>query len=222
MKKHSIDNMKRTMFCFIFTCSFFIASAQDGSVQQGTNNIGFMIRLGIYNTVATDKSNTTSVSNQSNGRAGDANYALSYDRGLNDRLTVGGQFRYDGYILGKDTSATQLNVAWGVDIDADAAYHFVRSQHTDLYVQELVGYTYIKLADDNLNYQGVYTASGLAYGLELGARFYFGNHFGIHLNFGYSGYDYPSGTAASVGGYTQNISLFFSGSTYGIGLCYKF
>ncbi len=133
---------------------------------------------------------------------------------------MGGQFRYNSFIIGKDSSAQQLNVAWGIDFGPDAAFHFVRTGHTDLYIQAFAGFAYLKLANTNLAYQGIFTAGGLTYGLELGARFYIGNHIGILLNIAYSGYDYPNGTATG-GGSSENLRLFFTGSTYGTGLCYR-
>ncbi len=135
---------------------------------------------------------------------------------------MGGQFRYNSFILGKDTSAQQVNVAYDVDVCADATYHFVRSEHTDLYIQAMVGFAYLRIANTNIQYQGVISAAGITYGIELGGRFYIGDHFGIQLNFAYSGYEYPSGNEADLGGYSEGVSLFFTGSTYGAGLCYKF
>lgn len=190
-------------------------------VQQGTDIFGVGVKLGIYNLTTTllnpppGATNTTST-----GRAGVLIYPFSFDYAISDRITVGGEFRYNSFLIGKDTSSQQLNVAWGVDLCPEAAFHFVRTQHTDLYIQLSAGYAYIKLANTNITNQGVFTASGITYGLELGARFYIGNHIGIMLNVGYSGYDYPNGTAKG-GGNTENFSLLLSGSTYGVGLCYK-
>lgn len=210
----------RTILCASFLLfSFSFSYAQ--SIQQGTDIFGVGMRLGIYNITVTDKNPPEGATNtSSNGRAGDIIYPFSFDRGLNDRITVGGQFRYNSFILAKDTSATQINEAYGIDLGIHGAFHFVRSEHTDLYVQLLLGYAYLYLADNNFSNQGNVTASGISYSLELGARFYIGNHIGIMLNIAYASYDYPDGTAKG-GGYTKNMSLFFTGSTYGIGLCYR-
>lgn len=208
--------------CFsFFIFNFSLTNAQ--CLEQGTNIIGVGARLGIYNLTSTELNPPAGATNTTGtGRAGMIIYPFSFDHAINDRFTVGGQFRYNSFIIGKDTSAQQLNVAWGMDLCANAAFHFVRSQHVDLYIQAYAGYAYLKLANTNLAYEGVFTANGITYGLELGARFYIGNHIGILLNFAYSGYYYPNGTANGSGGSTENLSLFFTGSTYGTGLCYRF
>lgn len=203
----------------LFVASSGIIYSQ--SVEQETNIIGLNIRLGIFNTTVTDKGNNN---NSGTGRAGYVQYVALYDRGINDRITVGGQFRYNAFIIGKDTSAAQnqIDVAYGFDLCAYGAFHFVRSAHVDLYAGADLGYSYLKLANTNLNDQGVYKASGLAYNIDIGARFYIGDHFGIALVIGYAGYYYPNGTATGSGGATDNLALTLGGSTYGIGLCYKF
>ncbi len=219
MKQSNIIKFKILFWCMIFLSMPALTNAQ--CLQQGTDIFGLGIRLGIYNTSITELNPPAGATNTTGtGRAGDVIYPFSFDRAISDRITVGGQFRYNSFIIGKDTSAKQLNVAWGIDVCPEAAFHFVRTQHTDLYIQLNAGYAFIKLANTNLGYQGVFTASGIAYGMELGARFYIGNHVGIALNLAYSGYDYPSGTMEG-GGSTQNFSLFFTGTTYGIGLCYR-
>lgn len=210
--------MRTKIFCTLSALFFTATSVYAQSIAQGTDIIGLGIRLGVYNTIVHDKGNNTS----SNGRAGDFIYPISFDKGISDRLTIGAQFRYNSFILAKDTTGNQINQAYGIDLGVDGAFHLVRSQHTDLYIQAFLGYGYLKLANTNLNNQGTYTASGVTYGLELGARFYLGDHFGILLNFGYAGYYYPNGVAKGLGGASDHLSIFFTGTTYGTGLCYKF
>jgi hypothetical protein len=205
-----------TLFLFIFSGVNY-----SQSVEQGANIIGLSVRLGLFNTTVVDKTNNNA---SNSGRAGYAQYLVSLDHGINDRFTVGSQFRYNEFIIGKDTTKnqSQINVASGFDLCAYGAFHFVRSEHVDLYTGIALGYSYLKLANTNLNSQAVYKANGLAYNIDIGARFYLGNHFGIALTLGYAGYYYPNGTATVSGGATDNFSISFSGSTYGLGLCYKF
>ena len=213
--------MLKKSFSLLFIL-FTIASVQAQSIEEGSNIVGFGVRLGIYNTTLTNQNPPSGTNPNSYGQTGDIIYHLSYDRGMNDHFTVGGQFRYNSFIVAKDTSATEINVAYSIELDIDAAYHFVRSEHTDLYIQALAGGSYIRIANTNINNQVVFTAEGISYGLELGARFYIGDHFGIQLNFAYSGCYYPDGTIASLGGSSEKDSFLLTGSTYGLGLCYKF
>src|ERR1700722_8766659 len=173
--------IKKNLWAISLLLAVFTVQAQ--SIEDGTNIIGLGIRLGVYNMTVTYNPPAPNPSYKLNGQAADVIYPISYERGINDHLTLGGQFRYNSFILGKDTAATQINVAYGIDVYVDAAYHFVRSEHTDLYIQALAGFGYLKIANTNINNQGVLTAAGIAYGAELGARFYLGNHIGILLNF---------------------------------------
>ncbi|HXB12938.1 MAG TPA: outer membrane beta-barrel protein [Bacteroidia bacterium] len=212
--------IKKTLLATSLLVASFAAQAQ--SIEDGTNIIGLGVRLGIYNLQITYKPSPPAPSSTNKGQTGSLIYPISYERGINDHITVGGQFRYNSFILAKDTSAQQINVAYDIDACVNGAYHFVRSEHTDIYLQAMVGFAYLKIANTNVQYQGVISAGGITYGLELGARFYIGDHFGIQINFAYSGYEYPSGNEAALGGYSEAVSLFFTGSTYGAGLCYKF
>jgi len=204
---------------FIITAIVIIAWGNSFAqcMHDSTNIIGVNLGLGVYNIVLNDKGYNSS----NNGRTGEVDYTLTYDRGITDRLTIGGFFRYRGFLLAPDTNVAEINVAYGFDFCVDGAFHFVRSRHVDLYIGADLGFGYIKLADDNLSNQGVFTAGGIAYGLTLGSRFYIGNHVGITFNFGYAGYEYPNGLVRGGGGYTDHWSLFFTGSTYTLGLCYR-
>lgn len=189
------------------------------SVEKGSNQVGFTVRLGIFNTHVVDKGNNNAASN---GRTGYVQYMFDYNHGISDKLTVGGQLRYDGFILGKDTTKdqSQINVAYGFDLCGTGAFHFVRSAHTDIYIGAALGGSYLHLGNITINNSGTYNAMGLTYNIDLGARFYIGNHFGIALMLGYAGYKFPNGTAKDAT-YTDHLSLSMSGSTYGLGLCYK-
>jgi hypothetical protein len=210
--------IKKTLITLGLIFGFCISSFAQ-CIEQGTNIIGLDLKLGVYNFTLTDKGNNDAVTH---GAGGMIHYVLGYDRGLDDRITVGGQFRYNPFILGKDTNQQDINVAYSIDLCIDAAYHLARSQHVDLYIGAAVGFSYLKLANSNLNYQGVYTAGGIAYNIGLGSRFYLGDHFAIALNIGYAGYEYPNGTVRGIGGASDQWAFLFGGSTYGIGLNYKF
>lgn len=191
------------------------------SVEQGSSIIDMTFRLGIFNTHTVDKGNNNA---QSNGRAGYLQYILGFHYCSTDRFTFGCQLRYNHFVIGKDTTKnqSQINVAFGSDLCADAAFHFVRSEHTDIYIGGALGGSYLHLANTNINSGGTYNAFGLCYNIDLGARFYLGDHFGIGLMLGYSGYSYPNGKATNdINGTTDHLKLNLSGSTYGIGICYK-
>jgi len=187
------------------------------SITQGINVINPNARFGAYNVTENDKATNT----VSHGKLNDLNYVLEYDRGIDDDFTVGGLFRYNAFLLGKDTAQDQINLGYGFDFCLVTAYHFIKTEHVDVYLAATMGFSYLKLINSNLNYQAIFTAGGVAYNLEFGARFYVSAHVGVTFSFGYSGYDYPNGTEVGIFGATDQFGFVFDGGTFGLGLCYK-
>jgi hypothetical protein len=205
---------------FVLSSSMTVFAVQAQSVANDSNIAGFGVRFGIYNSTLTNRTPSAGSNLNGNGRIGAILYTLSYDLITSDHFIIGGQFRYNSFLLGTDTSLAQTNVAYSLELDIDPTYHFTVNKNIDLYIQALIGGAFVKLA--NTNYQESYTAEGFSFGLELGVRFFTHDHFGAQLNLAYSGYEYPDGNISPVNGYLEQYSFFLTGATFGIGLCYKF
>jgi len=209
--------MKKSCLIYILSLlSINIACAQ--SIVEGGNIINPNVKLGFFNVTENDKGHDSI----GHGKISHIEYILQYERCIDKDFTVGGIFRYNAFILPKDTATNQINQAYGVDFCLDASFHFVKTQHVDIYLGATMGVSYLRLVNTNLNDQAIYDAAGAAYNLDIGARFYVNEHIGITLTAGYAGYDYPNGTEESIFGYVDHMGFVFDGATFGLGACYKF
>lgn len=113
--------------------------------------------------------------------------SLSLDFGINDNISLGG---YVGYSSSKeDFSGFGANYSWKytyIIVGARGAYHFDLVDNMDTYAGLMLGYN---VASTTYDGPGATPASpsvgGIAYSGFLGARYHFGDTFGVYAELGY-------------------------------------
>ncbi|MBU1370066.1 MAG: porin family protein [Bacteroidetes bacterium] len=113
--------------------------------------------------------------------------SLALDFGLSDKMSLGA---YVGYSASKeDFSGFGANYSWKytyIIVGARGAYHFDLVDQLDTYAGVLLGYNVA-----SVTYEGSGTAptspsaGGLAYAGFAGARYHFGDTFGVYAELGY-------------------------------------
>ncbi len=111
-------------------------------------------------------------------------FRSSLDFGINDNISLGG---YVGYSSSKeDFSGFGANYSWKytyIIVGARGAYHFDLVDNMDTYAGLMLGYN---VASTTYDGPGATPASpsvgGIAYSGFLGARYHFGDTFGVMLN----------------------------------------
>ncbi|MBO9675892.1 MAG: outer membrane beta-barrel protein [Sphingobacteriaceae bacterium] len=164
---------KQLLFIALFIFSVSIVNAQSkSSFSKGDNlfNIGVGIGSPFF---GSGYSSSLPV-----------NPSISYERGVTDAISVGGQVsyassKYDGYNYTFKESA--------VYIGARGSYHFNEllniNPKFDLYGGASLGYVTVSISDNQNNISG--TASGLGFGLYAGGKYYIGSSTAIYSELGY-------------------------------------
>ena len=152
------------------------AFALNASAQYEKGQIDANVGIGLGATFSTGTVNLPPVS-------------LSLDFGINDKISLGG---FVGYSASKeDFSGFGVNYAWKytyVIVGAGGAYHFDLVDNMDTYAGLLLGYNVASVKYDGANKPAGLvepSAGGLAYAGFLGARYHFGEKFGVYGELGY-------------------------------------
>lgn len=205
----------------------FLANLSAQSFEQGTKVIELQYEFGAYKTSTHDKVNNTTDDN--NGAASKI-FNASCEYGVLNWLGVGLKLQYDNYFTDPDTIHHTFPQADEIvdpkissfDVAAMGNVHLVRKDHFDLVFGANFGVSFFSYhVNDALATQANGTGSWID--LHLTPRFYFGNHFGMHLNFGYANFNYPNVKAKNSTQSSINaFSLKGSGANIGIGFQYRF
>ncbi len=163
---------------------------------------------------------------EQNGGAASAVYALNLEYAINNWLGIGGRFGYSKYFTQADSTNNHIKPSVnGWDGGLTLGFHFVKTVHFDMPILLTCGYSHIKYQALNST-DGTAQGGGLNYGIALVPRIYFGNHIGMFFNVGYVGYNYPNLTLSDNTTNFNNINYTFklkaSGANVGLGLVFKF
>jgi len=113
------------------------------------------------------------------------NPSISYERGVSDAISVGGQLSYASAKYDAGFNYTFKESA--IYIGARGSYHFNEllklSPKFDLYGGTSLGYVTVSVSDNQGSFTG--TASGFGFGLYAGAKYYFGSSTAIYSELGY-------------------------------------
>jgi hypothetical protein len=215
--------MKKLLFIPLFLLPVAVKSQ---SFYKGINVIDLRGELAAYKTESHDKVKNTS----SSGGAASKLLNLTYERGLFTIMGVGLKMQYDSYFTDEDTilhTPPQANEivqpsVRSFDIAPVVNVHLARGPHFDFdlgmtYGISFLGYRLNDATDARAR------GTGTWFDVHMSPRFYFGEHFGMHLNLSYARFNYPSVIAESST--TQAINAFSlrgGGMTFGIGFNYRF
>lgn len=150
--------MKKIILLFGVFVSFVTAASAQGSLEVGNYQL--------------------------NGGFGFSGWGIpvyvGFDYGIADDFTVGGEVSY--------RSDSHKNVSYsGLGIMANGNYHFNRilriPSEFDVYAGATVGYFHWS-HNNKHPYLESYHSSGLGWGLQVGGRYFFNDHFGVNLELG--------------------------------------
>ncbi len=205
---------------------FLLAKLSAQSFEKGSKVIDLRYEFGIYSTQSHDKVANTN----STGSAASKIFNGSFEYGVLNWLGVGVKMQYDSYIASNDTiyhsppQATEIvkPSVGAFDMAAMVNVHLAKKDHFDLAFGANFGASFFHYhLNDAAASQA--NATGSWIDIHLTPRFYFGNHFGIHLNLGYASFNYPNVIAKSSAQSSINFStLKGSGANFGIGFQYRF
>jgi hypothetical protein len=202
---------------FSVTAFFIFISLSAQSFDKGVKVVEAQFELGAYSTTSHDKINNTT--DDKNGTATKIVNG-SFEYGVLPWLGVGTKVQYDIYF--SNDSVTPKPTAHSFDWSATGNVHVVRKDHFDLVLGANFGVSFFHYGlNDPLNSQANGTGSWID--LHLSPRFYFGDHFGINLNFAYANFNYPNVVEKSSAQTSINaFSLKGSGGNFGAGLQFRF
>jgi hypothetical protein len=144
-------------------------------------------------------------------------FPVSYEYGILDWLSGGGFFRFNNFIEG-DSNNFQ---ATGIDAGVLVNFHFLRSKRVDWLAGIAGGYSYFKIKANDVSSNEA-TGGGSNFGIYTKFRFYFNDHFGMHLDLGRWNLNYPSIKFKSGTDPDYRIHLQGAGPNIGLGFQYKF
>jgi hypothetical protein len=106
----------------------------------------------------------------------------SYEYGISDKITIGGFAGYAG--------AEFRSAGFGYDYTyllagALGNYHFVNSETFDVYVGAKLGYVNVSAKEVGTAFGVGAEASGVLYGGQLGARYWFSDSIAVNVEAGY-------------------------------------
>jgi hypothetical protein len=204
---------------------FILTNLSAQSFEKGSKVMDLRFEFGAYQTESHDKINNTS----DDGGTASKIFNTSFEYGILNWLGVGAKFQYDNYFVENDTiyhSPPQQNeiitpTVGAFDIAGMANVHLAKKDHFDLAFGANFGVSFFHYYfNDALATQ--FKGTGSWIDIHLTPRFYFGNHFGIHLNLGYANFNYPNVVAKNSAQTSINaFSLKGSGATFGIGFQYR-
>lgn len=215
--------LKRLLF--IAALAISISSAAQSSFDRGANVIDLRGEVAAYKTQSHDKTTNTS----GDGGAASKLLNLSFEHGIFEIVGVGLKVQYDSYFTEEDTiyhtppQATEYVTPSikSFDIAPVANLHLVRGAHFDLALGVTYGVSFITYRRNDSEDARAH-GTGSWFDAHLTPRFYFGDHFGMHLNLSYARFSYPNVIAESS--YVQPINAFSlkgGGMTFGLGFNYK-
>jgi len=150
--------MNKKIFFFIgglFVLS--ISSFAQKSFQEGTNVINAGIGVGGL-------------------QWGGVSFGASYEHGVTDNISVGGNLGYSGF-SDYDYSYTAILIG------ARGSYHFLTTDNIDPYAGADLGYVVLSHSGFNGNYP-VHSYSNLAFGIHGGVRYYLSPGVGVYGEIG--------------------------------------
>ena len=114
--------------------------------------------------------------------------SFSLDFGINDNISLGGYVGYSS--SSEDFSGFGGNYSWKytyIIVGARGAYHFDLVDNMDTYAGLMLGYNVatVKYDGPSGNLFGTPSAGGIAYSAFFGARYHFGESFGVYGELGY-------------------------------------
>lgn len=216
--------IKKIAAVFAFTAFAGMLSAQ--SFDKGTMVAELNFNFGVYKTESQDKINNT----KTEDGAASKMYSGSFEYGIFPWLGAGVKLQYSSYIVDPDTifhtppqqdEYVQPTVG-SFDPAVFANFHLGKRDHFDLAAGFSGGPSFFayKIHDAN---DSRATGTGFWYDIHLSPRFYFGNHFGLHLNIAYASFNYPNLIAESSSVSAINsFGIKGSGVNIGAGLQVKF
>lgn len=203
---------------FILTLLGTYCSLKAQCFEKKDKIISTGIKLGIYNSMSNYADNSQP---DDHGRAASLMYPITFEYAVNNKIGAGVDFVYNNYITTTDSSSGNTPSAFGLDFQAAGYFHFVNTDHTDLYAKLGIGYSnFIYQVNDSLKSQ--YKAGGLGWKFQLGSRFYVGKHLGLMFNVGYASYAFNNGTVSNNDGYNKKMSFILNGTNWGLGLSVRF
>ncbi|MBB6239773.1 MULTISPECIES: outer membrane beta-barrel protein [unclassified Pedobacter] len=169
MKKH----LQLTAL-FILVALTGMAQSKSGSFSKGDNlfNIGVGIGSPFFGSGYTSSL--------------PVNPSISYERGVSDAISVGGQLsyassKYEGF---NNSYSFKQNAIY---IGARGSYHFNELLNVDpkfdLYGGASLGYVTVSVSDNQGSYEG--TASGMGFGLYAGGKYYLKSSTALYAELGY-------------------------------------
>ncbi|ARS42581.1 hypothetical protein CA265_24120 [Sphingobacteriaceae bacterium GW460-11-11-14-LB5] len=159
---------------FILIALTGIAQSKSGSFNKGDNlfNIGVGIGSPFFGSGYTSSL--------------PVNPSISYERGVTDAISVGGQLsyassKYEGF---NNTYSFKESAIY---VSARGSYHFNQlldlNPKFDLYGGASLGYVTVSISDNQGSFEGA--ASGLGFGLYAGSKYYLKPSTAIYAELGY-------------------------------------
>ena len=216
--------IKKIVAVLAFTAFTGLVSAQ--SFDKGTMVADLRFDFGAYKTENHDKINDTVTDNGAASKI----YSGSFEYGIFPWLGAGLKLQYSSYIIDPDTIVhtppqqdeyVQPTVG-SFDPAVFVNFHLGKRDHFDLAAGITGGPSFFAYKVHDANDSRA-TGTGFWFDIHATPRFYFGDHFGLHLNIAYASFNYPSLIAESSSITAINsFGLKGSGLNIGAGLQVKF
>ena len=172
--------MKKKVFTAIFFLLFIVTKiyAQDNSLAFEKTNSTISAGYGFFN-VWTNLLEVGQLKATATGPV-----TLTYEYGITNKISAGLTVGYSD-INGNGDAAGFTQQLTNYLIEAKASYHFYVSHKLDSYVGGGIGYYHFKYTDSYGDETQFILPSLLALSIDVGAKYYFCDHFGICVEAGY-------------------------------------
>ena len=144
-------------------------------------------------------------------------FPVRYQYAVTDWFGFGGMFRFHNFFEGVNDESQAI----AADLGARADFHFLRTRRIDGSAALGIGFSHMSWKGNDLSNQHFY-GSGLHYDLELISRFFFSDHFGMHLCYGRTYLNLPNMILEDDYGNRDELKFLLSGWEFSIGLQVKF
>ena len=205
----------RKLIVLVFVCLSFVSLGQK-SFSKGSIVIDLNANLGIYNTVAQDSVGRAEGTKETD-KAVPYAFALGFEYGVLDFLSVGIKGQLSTYLQGSDSTGKPRPTVKGSDIVLVVNSHLVRTKRFDLVFGGNFGYSNLKFKSNDAN-GSMAKGGGVAYDIHLTPRLYFSKNFGMFSSLAYAGVSYKKlKFSDNVRKYTETVSLKGSGVNCALG-----
>lgn len=202
--------------------------------EKGNWNIDLDLGVGAYGTQTTSTVSLGALSQTNTETDGAASsiVKLGLEYGISNRVGLGLRFGSSNYAIAEEDKDNVKSVK-GKDFSLHVNFHLLKADRNDLYVGLGFGMSNIEFIYQNNAALAInsFKGPGSYFGLEIGDRIFFGEHVGLLIRLGYTGYSYKQMEAeltnnaqALLGASNVNWDIDFklNGVNLGIGLAVKF